>query len=112
MTGWESLPLRFTGKDDNYKSSFDKQSALDALKQSISEEKKTIKNIIREEFNINDKNESYTGDSSGHKKVNISREEQNNKKDVIFEHRDREDNSPEFIIHWDEDEDTITDTDD
>ncbi len=107
-----SIPLRFTGKDDQYKSSFDKKSALDALKQNISEEKKTIKKIIREEFSVTGRNGSSRKDSAGIRQVNITWEEQNNKKDVIFENRDiPKDNNPEFIIQWD-DEDTVINTDD
>jgi hypothetical protein len=99
-----SIPIRFTGKDNNYKSIFDRQSALDALKQNISDEKKTVKKIIREEFNISDKNAGSAEDSIGNKHVNIMQEEENNKKDAIFAPRNRkEDDKPDFIIQWDED---------
>ncbi len=103
-----SVPLRIVGKNDKYNSSFDKQTALDDIKKNINEEKKTIKNIIQEEFSISDKKNKQNVNSPDNKQVNILWEDQNNKKDVIFESREiNENNNPEFIIEWDDDEDSI-----
>jgi hypothetical protein len=105
-----SIPLRIIGKDEKYKSSFDKKSAIDAIRQKVRQEKKTIKNIIKEEFSVSDKKYKQKADSLNNKQLNLLWEDQNNKKDVIFESRDIKDNNvPEFIIEWDDKEDSLLD---
>ena len=105
-----SVPLKFIGKGDNYEISFDRKAALGTLKNNIQNEKKVLGDIFREEFNnsnednnlkeqeINDKGTDY----------NITWEEQYDKKDAIFEKKDlNKEHSPEYIIEWDENEDTL-----
>lgn len=97
-----SIPLKISGTGDKYETSFDKQTAVSTLKNNIQREKKVLKNIFKDEFYDSEK------DSVNNKNLdfNISWEEQYDKKDVIFENQDiKKEDTPEYIIEWDENED-------
>lgn len=105
-----SIPLRIIGKNEKYKSSFDKKSAMYAIKQKVNQEKEIVRNIIKEEFSVSDNKYKQKADSLSYKQENNLWEDQNNKKDVIFESRDTKDNNvPDFIIEWDNEEDSLID---
>ncbi len=105
-----SVPLKFIGKGDNYEISFDRKAALGTLKNNIQNEKKVLGNIFREEFNYSHEDNNLKELEINNKSTdyNISWEEQYDKKDAIFEKKDlNKDHSPEYIIEWDENEDTL-----
>ena len=105
-----SIPLRLTGMGDKYEISFDKQTALNTLKKSIQNEKKALGDIFKEEFNSNEKDTAGKENFLNRKSTNynVSWEDQYDKKDVIFENQDlNKSASPEYIIEWDENEDTL-----
>jgi hypothetical protein len=105
-----SVPLKFIGKGDKYEITFDKKAALGTLKNNIQNEKKVLGNIFREEFNNSHEDNNLKEKEMNSKNIdyNISWEEQYDKKDAIFEKEDlNKDHSPEYIIEWDENEDTL-----
>jgi hypothetical protein len=105
-----TIPLKIKGKGDKYETSFDKQKAFSTLKKNIQNEKKVLKGIFRDEFYYTEKDSVKREHSSNSKNLNykISWEEQYDKKDVIFENQDiKEEDSPEYIMEWDENEDTL-----
>jgi hypothetical protein len=105
-----SVPLKFIGQGDKYEITFDKKAALGTLKNNIQNEKKALGNIFREEFNYSHEDSNLKEKDINNKNTdyNISWEEQYDKKDVIFEKEDlNKEHSPEYIIEWDENEDTL-----
>ncbi len=105
-----TIPLKITGKGDKYEPSFDKQTAFSTLKKNIQNEKKVLKVIFRDEFNYAEKDSVELENSFNSKNPDykISWEEQYDKKDVIFENQDiNKENAPEYIMEWDENEDTL-----
>jgi len=105
-----TIPLKITGKGDKYEPSFDKQTAFGTLKKNIQNEKKVLKGIFRDEFYYAGKDTAQREHSSNNRALDykISWEEQYDKKDVIFENQDiNKEIAPDYIMEWDENEDTL-----
>jgi hypothetical protein len=105
-----SVPLKFIGKGDNYEITFDKKAALGTLKNNIQNEKKVLGNIFREEFSYSHEDNNLKENDINNKNIdnNISWEEEYDKKDAIFKKEElNKEHSPEYIIEWDENEDTL-----
>ena len=105
-----TIPLKITGKGDKYEPSFDKQTAFSILKKNVQKEKQVLKSIFRDEFYYTEKDSVKKENSFNNKHLDykISWEEQHDKKDVIFENQDiKKEDFPEYIMEWDENEDTL-----
>jgi hypothetical protein len=105
-----SIPLKFIGEGDNYEITFDRKTALGTLKKNIQNEKKVLGKILRDEFDYSHRDSTIKEKEINNKSAgfNISWEEQYDKKDAIFEKQDlNKSRSSEYIIEWDENEDTL-----
>ena len=100
-----TIPIKITGKGNNYHVEFDKHRAIGSLRKNISDQKEELKDL----FNAK-KTEDHSQNlpDNQNKEFNIDWNEGNEKKDFIFEKNDqKKEKKPQFYIEWDDDYDTI-----
>lgn len=99
-----NLPVKITGIGNAYHVEFDRKKAASTFRKNIAGEREEIKNLFKaskSEDNIQNLPDSQN------KKFIIDWDTRNEKKDFIFEKKDKEEKEqPRFIIEWDEDDNT------
>ena len=102
--GGLKIPIKIIGKGYQYHVDYDRKRAISNFKSNMASEKEEIKNLFKIS-ETEDKVHSLPDDQN--KGFIIDWDSGNEKKDFIFEDKDqKKKEQPQFIIEWDEDDDT------
>lgn len=104
--GGLKIPIKIIGKGSQYDVDYDRKRAVSNFRSNIASEKEEIRNLFK--TSETQKNVQSLPDDQN-KGFIIDWDSGNEKKDFIFEDKDqKKKEQPQFIIEWDEDDDTTT----
>ena len=122
--GRTSIPIKMTGKSSNPKISYDTKMARNKISTNMKKEKENIREVFRKEFGVtgnqeDDKNPIIETKEDGKEQFIIEWEETKPDSAIMLpkkpsqkstqkkQTKKTKDDKADFIIEWDEDEDTI-----
>jgi hypothetical protein len=102
--GGIKVPIKIIGKGSQYNVDYDRKRAVSNFRANLANEKEEIKNLFR--IHETEKEDQNLPDNRNERFI-IDWDTANEKKDSIFEKKDQKNKEqPQFIIEWDEDDDT------